>query len=375
MENTNINNGTDPTAVNQTTVGRTERNEYKIPILSDRETDLSKTNPRMWWVQISEYIDLTYQKKLEELIEQGTDSMDPHTTYHIKGDVIWALGPKAKHQIMRGRWVKKLKDISLHKLLRLFKKTFLPTRNVFHSRAQFFNIKEEDGETLNEYWNRLVDIERKFEFNTITPEDIITYKIAASINDKKARDKLIKGPLKPQLILETIELDNYNRKYGDKQNKTKRQSRNSSESTSENEQVGYTKPVIKKKATFMDKKKTTERNCHFCGKANGTPEHVCPARKAKCNNCKKSGHFSKVCRTKAVNRIQEEDTGSNTESWPEIDHIQSVNGIYRVDFYKVILLVEGQPIEFIIDTGFPVTIIPPFINPKRSKRLQNVSLT
>ena len=56
-----------------TTVEKTERNKYKIPILSDRETDLSKINPRMWCKQISGYIDL-YQKKLEELIEQGTVS-------------------------------------------------------------------------------------------------------------------------------------------------------------------------------------------------------------------------------------------------------------------------------------------------------------
>ena len=103
MEKTNINNGTDPTVANQTTVDRTERNKKKTPILSDRETDLSKIIPRMWWKQISKDIDLTYQKKLEELIKQGTDSMDLHTTYHIKGDVIWALGPKAKHEIMRGK--------------------------------------------------------------------------------------------------------------------------------------------------------------------------------------------------------------------------------------------------------------------------------
>ena len=57
MENTNNNNETDPTAVNQTIVERTERNKYKIPILSDRETDLSKANPKMWWEQIFEYID------------------------------------------------------------------------------------------------------------------------------------------------------------------------------------------------------------------------------------------------------------------------------------------------------------------------------
>ena len=59
---------------------------------------------------------------------------------------------------------------------------------------------------------------------------------------------------------------------------------------------------------------------------------------------------------------------SSTEPWPEIDHIQGVNGVNRIDFYKAILLVHGQPIEFIIDTGSPVTIIPPFITPKDIKK-------
>ena len=208
------------TIMNQTTADRLEKNKYKFPILSDRETDLTKINPRMWWEQISEYIHLTYNRNLEELMDQGVDQMDPHTVYHIKGDVIWDLGPKAKHEIMRGQWGKELKDIDLPEMLKLFKKTFIPARNVFHSRAQFFNIQQDDNETLDEYWKRLVDIERKCEFNSITPEEIITYKFAATINDKKARDKFIKGPLKLQMVLETIEQDNYNRKYGDKKKQT-----------------------------------------------------------------------------------------------------------------------------------------------------------
>ena len=91
------------TMMNQTAADRTEKNKYKIPILSDRETDLTKINPRMWWEQISEYIHLKYNRNLDEMIHQGTDQMDPHTVYHIRGDVIWALGPKAKHEIMRGQ--------------------------------------------------------------------------------------------------------------------------------------------------------------------------------------------------------------------------------------------------------------------------------
>ena len=353
---------------NQTMAERTEKSKYKIPILSDRDTDLTKINPKMWWEQISEYIHLTYDRNLDEITEEGIEYMDQHTAYHIKGDVIWALGPKTKHEIMRGQWGRELKDVKLPELLTLFKKTFLPARNVFHSRAQFFNMKQEENETLDEYWKRLVDIERKCDFNNVTPEEIITYKFAATIKDNRARDKFIKGPLKIQLVLETIELDNYNRKYGDKKTKIKKAKKESTSSSTSSEQVGHTNQLRKRKTHFNEKRKISNKNCRFCGKPNWSMEHVCPARRSQCNNCKKMGHFAKVCKPKTVSRItQAVSSDSNTEPWPEIDHIQSVNGINRVDFYKTILLVHGQPIEFVIDTGSPVTIIPPIINPKEIK--------
>ena len=102
-------------------------------------------------------------------------------------------------------------------------------------------------------------------------------------------------------------------------------------------------------------------------------EHICPARKAQCNNCKKMGHFTKVYKSKTVSRIKEVvSADSSTEPWPEIDHIQSVNGVNRVNFYKTILLVHGQPIEFIIDTGSPVTIVSPMITPKEMKKTTKI---
>ena len=67
-----------------------------------------------------------------------------------------------------------------------------------------------------------------------------------------------------------------------------------------------------------------------------------------------------------MNRIREEnETDNDTEPWPEVDHIQSTNGVNRIDIYKEILLVEGQPIEFIIDTESSFTVIRPIINPKK----------
>ena len=264
------------------------------------------------------------------MMDQGTDQMDPHTVYHIKGDVIWAIGPKAKHENMRSQWGRELKDVDLSELLKLIKKTFIPARNVFHSRAQFFNIKQEDNGTLD--WIRLVDIERKCELNRITPEEIITYKFAATVNDRKARDKFIKGPIKLQMVLETIEQDNYNRKYGDKKPKKKHRKRPSDSSSSE-EQVAYTHPARQRETTETGKKKLSNRYCHFCGKPNWSLEHICPAQRAHCNNFKKMGHFAKLCKSETVIRIQKEPTtDSNTESWPENAQIQSVNAINRLDF-------------------------------------------
>ena len=137
----------------------------------------------------------------------------------------------------------------------------------------------------------MVDIERRCEVNTITPDDIITYKFAASINDKKARDNIIKGPLKLQLTLETIELDNYNRKYGDKQSKTKRQRRNSSESTSEDEQVRYTKPATKKKPRLRVRRKLPREIAISAERPTGQ-------RKAKCNFAKSRDTLSKSAEPK-----------------------------------------------------------------------------
>ena len=230
-------------------------------------------------------------------------------------------------------------------------------------------MRQEDNETLDKYWKRLVDIERKCDFGNIPPEESITYKFAATIKDKRGREKFIKGPLKRQLVLDTKELDNCNRKYGDKKQKHKKARKDSSSSSTSTNLVGHTNHSRKHRTNFNEKKKFSNRNCRFCGKTNWSLEQNCPARKAQCHNCKKMGHFANVCKSKTVSRVKEvTSSDNNTEPWPEIDHIESVSGVNRVDFYKAILLVQDQPIEFIIDTGSPVTIIPPIITSTEIKK-------
>ena len=94
-----------------------------------------------------------------------------------------------------------------------------------------------------------------------------------------------------------------------------------------------------------------------------------PGTKSTKQQLHENGHFAKVCKSKAVNRMRIEDVlNNNTVSRPEKDQIQSVNDIFRIDFHKATLLVQGQPIDFIIDTSSPVTKFLPLFNPKETHK-------
>ena len=86
-----------------------------------------------------------------------------------------------------------------------------------------------------------------------------------------------------------------------------------------------------------------------------TPRQQCPAREATCHNCSKKGHFKSVCRSRnAVDDI------SNEEEFIFLDtvslEIAAVNGGTKP--WTIGIHLNGDPIEFKIDTGADVTVIP-----------------
>ena len=86
--------------------------------------------------------------------------------------------------------------------------------------------------------------------------------------------------------------------------------------------------------------------CTRCGRAPPHDFQQCPAQNKICHKCKKRGHFQTCCRTpKQVTDIEQE---------------LFLGAIHRKrgDQWKVTLQLDGQPIEFRIDTGADVTIIP-----------------
>ena len=106
------------------------------------------------------------------------------------------------------------------------------------------------------------------------------------------------------------------------------------------------------------------------GKSNWTPEHECLARKAQCN-LQENGT---ICQKMPIENC-ELDTRKRGKGYQygvmARNRSHTVRKRRQPDFYKVILLVEGQLKEFVIDTVSPVTIIPPLITPKEIQQTTN----
>ena len=96
--------------------------------------------------------------------------------------------------------------------------------------------------------------------------------------------------------------------------------------------------------------------------------HKCPATETNCNKCGKKGHYAKVCRQKYTNNrtvkqlTEEEIEGQNetsSESDESIHHIKEIKKIEEKNKHTATVKINGIKREFVIDTGSPISIMPP----------------
>ena len=83
----------------------------------------------------------------------------------IKDTFIWALDEAAVTEMaktVRDNDPNKMNIIQLYALFRLH---FIPERNNFHSRADFFGITREPNESAEDVWTRILQTEKNCEFD------------------------------------------------------------------------------------------------------------------------------------------------------------------------------------------------------------------
>ena len=99
-------------------------------------------------------------------------------------------------------------SLPLHKLYSLFRLHFTPERNVHHSRADFFELKREEGESAADVWKRILTIERNCEFEKITAAELLTSKflsvIGKSVGDYDLKKKIRKSDMSVEAITDAL---------------------------------------------------------------------------------------------------------------------------------------------------------------------------
>ena len=253
--------------------------------------------------------------------------------------------------------------IAVKDLIRLFNEYFLPKRTTYHNRGEFFWTRQTESETPEDFWRRLIEIEKECAFEGITAEDLLISKFMTAITDTKLRGKLMKEK-KPELE-KTIEMI--------KQNTYERKNRKNTIPEAlilHREKEIKEEPIqrMERSDTRPKNKFTNEKPCKFCNAPNWNPTHKCPALGKLCNNCGKKGYFAQVCRQRnnykrKVRNVTEDESeiigGESDESETSIHRIERINRITdRNKCLTAVVKVIGIEKEFIVDTGSPISIMP-----------------
>ena len=168
--------------------------------------------PRQWLERFRQFtkrehkIDITPLIKGEDITEAGWTA---EKETNIQEDFIWGVGPEALYQITRAEYKTEPDSIKIKDLIRLYTEHYLPKRNTYHNRGDFFWAKQSENETPEEFWRRLIEIEKECNFGSISAEELLISKYMTAITDKKLRYQAEnKNNRKPTMqILQRTELD------------------------------------------------------------------------------------------------------------------------------------------------------------------------
>ena len=100
----------------------------------------------------------------KEVLPQCRDQLE----LEIYDTFLWAIGQSALTEMTETVREQEHSAVPLHKLYTLFRLPFRPERNVQHSQVNFFDLKSETSETAANVWNRILEIVKNYEFETIT---------------------------------------------------------------------------------------------------------------------------------------------------------------------------------------------------------------
>ena len=105
----------------------------------------------------------------------------------IREDYIWRIDPETLYQMTRAEYKTESDKIAVKDLIRQFTKYFLPKRNTYHNREEFFWTRQIESETPEAFWRRLIEIEKECAFEGKTAKDLLNSKLMTATTDRKLK--------------------------------------------------------------------------------------------------------------------------------------------------------------------------------------------
>ena len=100
-----------------------------------------------------------------------------------------------------------------------------------------------------------------------------------------------------------------------------------------------------------------EKPCYKCGAKPSHPPPRCLATSATCSTCKKKGHYAKVCKSSKLVQRVDENSDEDDISLMTIEDVSTITSKSNKK-WQTNLLIGNTKVNFKIDTGADVTVIP-----------------
>lgn len=268
--------------------------------------------------------------------------------------LVYSMGEKAD-DIFRSFHLSEANQKKYETVKQKFEEYFVKRRNVIFERAKFNQRKQEDGESVDDFITDINCLAEHCGYGDLHDE-MVRDRIVVGIRDRKLSERM---QMDPDLTLE---------KATNLARQSETVKRQQSTIRGQEDKIVETIRRTREKRNYPQKKwqnkpsKTQSMTCYRCGKSPPHGKGQCPAREAVCHRCGGKGHYQSVCRTKQIGRsvktVMIESDSETDDTFLGTITVDAAEDSLGVAPWTTTLVLNGSRVNFKIDTGADVTVIP-----------------
>ena len=319
----------------------------------------------------ADYDTASEKKKISLLLHaMGPDGIELYNTFQFSDDESSSESSSessgGSHETegieSSGEGIASSGQTTFQNVLQKFTDHFLPRVNVTFERHLFFIRDQMEGESADRYVTTLRKLAKTCEFGTLF-DSLIRDRFVCGLKDSFLKERLLRTTdLTLQKVIDSA-----------RASEVAREQRKVIDSPVERVEAA-TVAVTSSKSEQSDSQVESTGRCSRCGYKHGTRR--CPASGKSCHYCKGIGHFTSMCRTKKAAKVQTvsrqtelgedvvyavgpqslNETQNAKKDTTQTFHVDALDG--KGLTWQFEMLTEGQRVDYKLDTGAQVNLLP-----------------